>query len=115
MPHAQKQLPSPSEKDDQVLAEKKEKHIKRRSKILSDDEVPIATEAPVPAAPATDSSPSPSLGAKPNPRKNQNRNSYVGTDDDEFSDKSVKKTCSVSYPTESRSKSGLRAYNFDLL
>ncbi|XP_071839808.1 uncharacterized protein [Apostichopus japonicus] len=94
MPHAQKQLPSPSEKDDQVLAEKKEKHIKRRSKILSDDEVPIATEAPVPAAPATDSSPSPSPGAKPNPRKNQNRNSYVGTDDDEFSDKSVKKTCS---------------------
>lgn len=93
MPHAQKQLPYPSdERDDRILAEKKEKHIKRRSKILSDEEGPVSSSASLPAA--VDSSPLPSPGALQSPRKNQNRNSYLGTDDDdEFTGKAVKKNC----------------------
>lgn len=91
MPHAQKQSPaSVNEKEDQVLAEKKEKHIKRRSKILSDDDVPLANDAP---SPVSDTSQLPSPGGKPSPRKNQNRHSFVATEDDEFSAKSVKKCC----------------------
>lgn len=94
MPHAQKQSPaSVNEKEDQVLAEKKEKHIKRRSKILSDDDVPLANDAP---SPVSDTSQLPSPGGKPSPRKNQNRHSFVATEDDEFSAKSVKKCCCVS-------------------